>query len=104
MIRKNKDLLLMIQDKGISATHPIIFKKVEDRIIVCSVSEKKRYNYSIILPSTRIRNWESNDKVYFLKCINNTNHYLDSSAGHDLAMEYGITVDEITESKKYIYS
>ena len=104
MIRKNKDLLILVQDKGISATHPIIFKKIKDRIIVCSVSDKKRYNYSIVLPSTRIKNWERNDKNYFLQCINKTNNYLYSSAGHELAMENGITEKEITDSKKYIKS
>ncbi|MEE9378389.1 MAG: hypothetical protein V3V33_10175 [Candidatus Lokiarchaeia archaeon] len=94
----------MVQDKGISATHPIIFKKIGKKIIVCSVSENKRYNYSIVLPFTRIKNWESNDKNYFLQCINKTNYYLDSSAGHELAMEYGIAEKEITDSKKYIKS
>jgi len=104
MIRKNKDLLILVQDKGISATHPIVFKKIEGKIIVCSVSDKKRYNYSIILPSTRIKKWESNDKNYFLQCINKTNSYLDSSAGHELAIENGITEKEINNSKKYIKS
>lgn len=104
MIRKNKDLLILVQDKGISATHPIIFKKIKDKIVVCSVSDKKRYNYSIILPSTRIKNWESNNKNYFLQCINKTNNYLDSSAGYELAKDNGITEKEINDSKKYIES
>ncbi len=102
MIRKQEDLLILIQDRGISATHPIIFKRNETEIIVCSVSDKKRYNYSIILPTSRIRNWDSKDKNYFLHCINETKHYLSSAAGHDLAQEYGISNDLIEEVKKYI--
>ena len=90
MIRKNKNLLILVQDKGISATHPIIFKKNEEEIVVCSISENKRYNYSIILPISKIKNWKSNNNEYFLQCINNTNFYLASEAGHNLAKKYGI--------------
>ena len=104
MIRKQEDLLILIQDKGISATHPIIFKRNKNEIIVGSVSDKKRYNYSIILPTSRIRKWESMDKDYFLQCINETKHYLDSAAGHDLAREYGISSNLIEEVKKFITS
>ena len=102
MIRKQKDIIILIQDKGISATHPIIFKKNKDEVIVCSVSDKKRYNYSIILPSSHIKNWESNDKNYFLNSINETKFYLNSAAGHELAKEQGISEDLIEEAKKYI--
>ena len=102
MIRKREDLLILIQDKGISATHPIIFKRKEFEIIVCSVSNKKRYNYSIILPVSRIKNWDSKDNNYFLECINETKHYLDSAAGHDLAQEHGISEELIEEVKKFI--
>lgn len=102
MIRKNKNLLILIQDQGISATHPIIFKRTEDNIIVCSVSDKKRYNYTIILPSLRIKRWESDDKSYFLQCINNTNNYLESAAGHELAKENGITEEQINNVRKFI--
>ncbi len=102
MIRIDEDLLILIQDKGISATHPIILKRKEDQIIVCSVSDKKRYNYSIILPSTRIKNWDTKDKDYFLHKINDTNYFIDSSAGHDLSKENGILEDLIEEVHKYI--
>ena len=102
MIRKGKDLLIIIQNKGISATHPILFKRKEDKIIVCSISDKKRYNYSIILPISRIKNWESDDSEYFLHCINKTKYYLDSAAGHELAKEYGISDDLIQEAKNNI--
>lgn len=90
MIRIDKNLLILIQDKGISATHPIIFKKKEKEIVVCSISDKNRYNYSIILPVSRIKNWGTNSKEYFLQCINNTNFHLASEAGHNLAIKYGI--------------
>ena len=102
MIKKHKDLLILIQDMGISATHPIIFKRNEDKIIVCSVSDKKRYNYSLILPRSRIKNWESDDNKSFLQCINETKYYMDSSAGHELAIEHGLAKDLIKDVKKYI--
>ena len=102
MIKKHKDLLILIQDMGISATHPIIFKRNDDKIIVCSVSDKKRYNYSIILTRSRIKNWNSDEKKYFLQCINETKYYIDSSAGHELAIEHGISIELIEDVKKYI--
>lgn len=100
MIRKNKDLLILIQDKGISATHPIIFKKNEEEIVVCSISDKKRYNYSIIIPISTIKNWNSDNKDYFLKSINNTNFHSESEAGHDLAKKYGISESLISSIRK----
>ena len=102
MIKKNKDLFILIQDKGISATHPIIFKKMKNKIIVCSVSNKKRYNYTIILPASRITNWLSEDVDYFLQRINNTRYFIESSAGHELALNYGVSEELIKDVKKYI--
>ncbi len=105
MIRKNKNLIILLQDKGISATHPIIFKRNEENIVICSISDKKRYNYSIIIPKSIIKSWESNSKEYFLQCINNTNNYVESAAGHDLAKQYGIAESLINNVKKeYIES
>ena len=103
MIRKNKNLLIISQDKGISATHPIIFKKNEENIAICSISQKKRFNYSIILPTSKIKYWDSKNKEYFLNCINDTNNYIESGAGHDLAMKYGIDESIINTVKKEYY-
>ena len=102
IIRKNGDLLILKQDRGISATHPIIFKRKKEEIVVCSVSDKKRYNYSIILPRIRVKNWDSNDPSYFLQCINSTKYFLNSAAGHELTKEHGISEDLIRDVKKYI--
>ena len=103
MIRKNKNLIIISQDKGISATHPIIFKKNEENIVICSISHKKRFNYSIILPTSRIEHWESISKEYFLHCINDTTYYIESAAGHSLAMKYGIAESLINTVKKEYY-
>ena len=102
MIRKNDNLLILIQDMGISATHPIIFKRSDKNIVICSVSNKKRYNYSIIIPKNQIENWDSNDKLYFLECINDTSVFIDSEKGHELAQKNGIDKKLIEEVKKYI--
>ncbi len=105
MERIDENTIILIQDLGISKTHPIIFFRNRENVVICSIASEDGtsiHDYSIIIPRSQITNWDSNNKRYFLESICNTQVYLFSSPGHELAIKNGITMDLIENSKKYI--
>lgn len=103
MITINDNIKILIQDLGISATHPILLKKKDENLIICSIADKNRYNYSIIIPFEKIKKiWGSNNKREILESICNTKIYLESEKGHELALKYGLELEFIEEIDKYM--
>ncbi|MHA1252801.1 MAG: hypothetical protein ACTSVV_08540 [Promethearchaeota archaeon] len=103
MLNLDSETKILIQDLGISATHPIIFKKNGDYLIICSISDKKRYNYTIILPYKKFSKiWELKNKRKILEMICSIKDYLEAERGHELAKKYGIKSELIEKVKKYI--
>jgi len=103
--RIDENTIIIIQDFGISKTHPIIFFKNKENVVICSIASEDGtsiHDYSIIIPKSHIKNWDSDNKRYFLESICDTQIYLSSSSGHELAIKNGIKMDLIENSKKYI--
>lgn len=105
MERIDENTKILIQDLGISKTHPIIFFRNKENVVICSIASEDGtsiHDYSIIIPRSQITNWDSNNKRYFLESICNTQVYLSALSGHELAIKNGIKKDLIENSKKYI--
>ena len=98
----NDDLRILIQDRGISATHPIILKKINDKIIVCSVADErkkfnKKFNYSILFDEKEFP--FNGTKEEIMNYIIQKEFHLESKQGHDLALKSGLSHELLHEIK-----
>ena len=97
------DSKIIIQDKGISATHPIILKRVSDKVIVCSVADERRkfnkkFNYTILFKSEGFPFDGTKEEI--LDHLIQKEFHLKSEKGHKLALETGLSVELLAEAKE----
>lgn len=98
-----KDIKIILQDRGISATHPIIFKKMKEKVIVCSVADEKRklntkFNYTIIFD---LKNFPFNKgKEEILNHIIRKEFFLEAEEGHELAIRNGLSEETLNTVKE----
>jgi hypothetical protein len=89
---------ILLQNKGISATHPIIILERENDFVVCSVASwegDSNFDYSLILKKSNI--FIDMNQEELLSQICRTDNYIESSWGFSLALANGLTQDELTE-------
>ena len=89
---------IILQDKGISATHPIIILERANDFVVCSVASwegDSNFDYSIILKKENIV--LDMDKEQILEEICRTENFIDSSWGFSLALSNGLTQEDLDE-------
>ena len=100
---------IILQDKGISATHPIILQQLSDKVIVCSVADErkkfnKKFNYTILFRKEKFPFDGTTEEI--LNHIIQKEYHLESEKGHKLALSSGLPkelLDEAKElAKKYI--
>ena len=89
---------IILQDKGISATHPIILLERENDFVVCSVASwegDSNFDYSLILKKNNIA--LDMDKEMILEEICKKENYIESSWGFSLALSNGLAQEDLNE-------
>lgn len=89
---------IIMQDKGISATHPIVILERENDFIVCSVASwegDSNFDYSLILNKNNIS--LNMDKEDLISQICRTENFIDSSWGFSLALANGMNQEDFDE-------
>ena len=94
---------IIIQDRGISAIHPMILHKTNNSVIICSVASyegNSSFDYSIIFDRDQLAFDKSDSELVDIIC--QTDHYKESKWGHDLVIFHGIKQEWIDTAKLYI--
>lgn len=89
---------IILQDKGISATHPIIMLERENDFVVCSVASwegDSNFDYSILLKKENISVDMEKDELLSQLC--RTENFIDSSWGFSLALANSLTQEDLDE-------
>ncbi|MHA2271700.1 MAG: hypothetical protein ACXACI_07545 [Candidatus Hodarchaeales archaeon] len=87
-----------MQQKGISATHPILVLRTEDETVVCSVASREgnsSFDYSLLLPPDVISPSITDDEA--ISAICRSENHRQSAWGWELAMHHGVTQEEIQD-------
>ncbi|MFQ5980487.1 MAG: hypothetical protein ACE5OZ_20305 [Candidatus Heimdallarchaeota archaeon] len=89
---------VLIQNRGISATHPILTLLGSNEAVVCSVASREgnsSFDYSLILPPHVIAPSMSDETA--ITVISQSQNHKQSAWGWDLALKHGITEEDIRE-------
>lgn len=103
MIEFDAKTKIIIQDRGISATHPIILHKKGDKVIICSVASPEgnsSFDYSIVFDGDKLLFDKSDKEIVDIIC--QTENHSESKWGHQLAIEHGIKPIWIVKVLDYI--
>ena len=87
---------IVMQTRGMSASHPIILFWKNDRVIICSVASREgnsSFDYSLIMPKDKIRKKCTDEEI--IEDLWQTNSYINSEWGFNLALDNGITRGDI---------
>ncbi|MFW9917476.1 MAG: hypothetical protein ACFFGZ_17855 [Candidatus Thorarchaeota archaeon] len=87
-----------MQKKGISATHPILVLRTEDETVVCSVASREgnsSFDYSLLLPPHVISPSITDEEAISTICRSES--HKQSAWGWELAMQHGVTQEEIQD-------
>ncbi|MHA1407174.1 MAG: hypothetical protein ACTSSG_07310 [Candidatus Heimdallarchaeaceae archaeon] len=89
---------IVLQKKGISATHPIIFLERRNDFVICSVASKEgnsNFDYSLIIKKDGISLDLTDEELIEKICL--TVNYIESNWGFSLALANGLTKKELEE-------
>lgn len=87
---------VLIQNKGISATHPILTLLGNNETVVCSIASREgnsSFDYSLILPPHVIAPSMSDEIA--ITVISRSQNHKQSAWGWDLALNHGATEEDI---------
>ncbi|MHA2230971.1 MAG: hypothetical protein ACXAB4_00535 [Candidatus Hodarchaeales archaeon] len=89
---------VLIQNRGISATHPILILLGNEKTVVCSIASREgnsSFDYSLILPPHVIAPSMSDETA--ITVISRSQNHKQSAWGWELALRHGFTEEDIRE-------